>query len=160
MAKLRDHAMASSYGREWEESLPSLTISLPVGPGGDSPASPPFFEFEGKSGGELARITRCSVWWGLVVLYFYVAVMLAWKIDTMLAVADSHYDVAGTVGGALTCLTVPLAVYLMVLHLTNFVEPRQQSQIVRIIFMVPVYSVTAYLSLLHPQWALSITTVR
>eukprot|EP00953_Heterococcus_sp_UTEX-ZZ885_P027303 14663-Heterococcus_DN1.PRE.3 len=47
----------------------------------------------------------------------------------------------------------------MGLHLTNFVEPKQQSQIVRIIFMIPVYSVTAYLSLQHPWWALFICTV-
>jgi hypothetical protein len=52
--------------------------------------------------------------WGVVVIYFYVAAVLAWRIDTMLAEADAHYyDVAGTAGGALTCLTVPLAVYLV-----------------------------------------------
>ena len=40
----------------------------------------------------------------------------------------------------------------IVLHLSNFVEPRQQSQIVRIVFMVPTYSVTAFLSLRFMQW--------
>ena len=48
----------------------------------------------------------------------------------------------------------------MAMHLTNFVAPRQQSQIVRIIFIVPVYSVTAYISLQNPPWALFISTVR
>lgn len=40
----------------------------------------------------------------------------------------------------------------IVLHLSNFVEPRQQSQIVRIVFMVPTYSVTAFLSLRFIHW--------
>ena len=40
----------------------------------------------------------------------------------------------------------------IVLHLSNFVEPRQQSQIVRIVFMVPTYSVTAFLSLRFMHW--------
>ncbi|CAM9962289.1 unnamed protein product [Discosporangium mesarthrocarpum] len=50
------------------------------------------------------------------------------------------------------CLTVPLATFQIVLHLTNFVEPRQQSQIVRIVLMVPIYSVSAFASLRYMQW--------
>jgi Organic solute transporter Ostalpha len=83
------------------------------------------------------------------------------RVSTCRRMQSAHVRLSFTAhAAAANAATIACCVLQMVLHLTNFVDPRQQSQIVRIIFMVPVYSVTAYLSLLHPQWALSITTVR
>lgn len=68
------------------------------------------------------------------------------------------YSIGGTVIGpprANGRLMLPVAsacVWQIVLHLSNFVEPRLQSQIVRIVFMVPTYSVTAFLSLRFVHW--------
>ena len=41
----------------------------------------------------------------------------------------SHHEVVWTIGGAFLVLTVPLTLSLSWQHLTNFVEPRQQSQV-------------------------------
>ena len=43
----------------------------------------------------------------------------------------SHHEVVWTIGGAFLVLTVPLTLSLSWQHLTNFVEPRQQSQVCR-----------------------------
>jgi len=69
-------------------------------------------------------------------------------------------EVAFLAGGLLVSLTVPLAAWLSWEHLTNFVEPRQQSQTVRIIWTVPVYSLSAWLCLRFPGRAIYIHGVR
>ncbi|CAM9848038.1 unnamed protein product, partial [Hapterophycus canaliculatus] len=96
----------------------------------------------------------------LLVVYAYLFWLAGVRVNYALVHVENKFDVARTLGGALMCLTVPLATYQIVLHLSNFVEPRQQSQIVRIVFMVPTYSVTAFLSLRFMHWSLFITTVR
>lgn len=108
----------------------------------------------------LGRGGKILAWYLLVIVYVYLFCLAGSRVNYALVHVESKFDVARTIGGALMCLTVPLATYQIVLHLSNFVEPRQQSQIVRIVFMVPTYSVTAFLSLRFMQWSLFITTVR
>ena len=56
--------------------------------------------------------------------------------------------------------TVPISMHQIWQHLTHFVEPRQQSQIVRIIMTVPVYSFAAYASLRWYEYAMQINLCR
>ncbi|CAM9524981.1 unnamed protein product [Pylaiella littoralis] len=110
----------------------------------------------------LGRGGKILAWYVLLMIYAYLFWLAGKRVNYALVHVENKFDVARTLGGALMCLTVPLATYQIVLHLSNFVEPRQQSQIVRIVFMVPTYSVTAFLSLRFMQWRVSlfITTVR
>eukprot|EP00903_Cladosiphon_okamuranus_P008499 g8165.t2 len=108
----------------------------------------------------LGNGAKVFVWYMLVLVYAYLFFLAGQRVNYALVHVENKFDVARTLGGALMCLTVPLATYQIVLHLSNFVEPRQQSQIVRIVFMVPTYSVTAFLSLRFMHWSLFITTVR
>lgn len=50
-------------------------------------------------------------------------------------------------------LSVSMAVYLIYNHLRHFTEPRFQKPIVRILLMVPIYSVDSLMSLALPDWA-------
>ncbi|CAM9401455.1 unnamed protein product [Ectocarpus sp. 8 AP-2014] len=110
---------------------------------------------------ELGRGSKILAWYMLLLVYAYLFWLAGQRVNYALVHVENQFDVARTLGGALMCLTVPLATYQqIVLHLSNFVEPRQQSQIVRIVFMVPTYSVTAFLSLRFMHWSLFITTVR
>ncbi|CAB1116224.1 unnamed protein product [Ectocarpus sp. CCAP 1310/34] len=109
---------------------------------------------------ELGRGSKILAWYMLLLVYAYLFWLAGQRVNYALVHVENKFDVARTLGGALMCLTVPLATYQIVLHLSNFVEPRQQSQIVRIVFMVPTYSVTAFLSLRFMHWSLFIATVR
>jgi hypothetical protein len=51
--------------------------------------------------------------WIMIMLYLYGAVLAARRVKSVFAAADVQYDVALTLGGALTCLTVPLATLLV-----------------------------------------------
>jgi hypothetical protein len=53
----------------------------------------------------------------MVMLYLYGAVLAARRVKSVFAAADVQYDVALTLGGALTCLTVPLATLLVSISL-------------------------------------------
>ena len=59
---------------------------------------------------------------------------------------SKHYTAWAT-SGAFVTLTVPLSVYDIYLHLRHYRVPRLQRWIVRVMFMVPIYSVEAFLSL-------------
>jgi hypothetical protein len=47
-----------------------------------------------------------------------------------------------------------LAIWLVYQHLLDYNEPRLQRYLVRIIFMLPVYAVDSYLSLLFKEYSL------
>jgi hypothetical protein len=57
-------------------------------------------------------------------------------------------------------LTFPISLRLIYLHLTHWVQPRVQKYIVRIIWMVPVYSIESWLALRFGSYALVMETLR
>ena len=57
-------------------------------------------------------------------------------------------------------LTFPISMRLIVLHLTHWYIPRLQKYVVRIIWLIPVYSVESWLALRFKNQALYIETVR
>jgi hypothetical protein len=62
--------------------------------------------------------------------------------------------VAWTIGGAFVVATVPISLYQIFQHLTHFVEPRQQTHVIRMISMVPLYAIQSWFSLRFPQLSL------
>ncbi len=96
-----------------------------------------------------------------ICVYTCILVKSAKNVITVLFNPYSQVKViALTVGNAFMRMTVPLTFYQIISHLCNFVEPRLQSQIVRILFMIPIYSVGSCLSLEHQEWSIFISTAR
>lgn len=62
--------------------------------------------------------------------------------------------------GLITVFTLVVSVYQIYMHLTHFVMPDPQKYVVRILFMVPFYSVQSYLSLLFFRERLYTDTLR
>jgi len=62
--------------------------------------------------------------------------------------------------GLITEFTLIVSVYQIYMHLTHFVMPDPQKYVVRILFMVPFYSVQSYLSLLFFEERLYTDTLR
>lgn len=102
----------------------------------------------------------------LPCILYAIACAVAWRrVTKTIIAAPSREIIAETISGGFVCLTVPLSAYQILHHLSHFVEPRQQSQIVRIIWTVPVYSVSSWLSLRFAghhsgDWSKSIMMVR
>lgn len=63
-------------------------------------------------------------------------------------------------GGLCAAIAIGLATWQIVNHLQHYSSPVFQRYIVRIIFMVPVYAVSAFLSLVLPRQAVYFDTVR
>lgn len=57
-------------------------------------------------------------------------------------------------------LTIPISIRLIVMHLTHWNKPNIQKYVVRIIWMVPIYSVESWLALRFKDFALYIETLR
>ena len=60
----------------------------------------------------------------------------------------------------ITYTLVPVSIFHLWEHLQHFVRPTLQSQIVRIVFMVPVYSIESYLSISYVRYGYLFQTVR
>eukprot|EP00731_Ephydatia_muelleri_P028273 Em0019g1146a len=96
---------------------------------------------------------------GLIYLVIVVLVMplLVWKLYRL--ETTPHFK-AWFVAGVFVLLTLPVFLYGLVLHLLNYTQPHLQHYIIRIIFIVPIYSIDSFLGLLYPPSAIYWTTIR
>lgn len=96
---------------------------------------------------------------GLVYLIILVLVMplLVWKLYR--TGASQHFK-AWFVAGVFVLLTLPVFLYGLVLHLLNYTQPHLQHYIIRIIFIVPIYSIDSFLGLLYPPSAIYWNIIR
>ena len=74
---------------------------------------------------------------------------------------DTDVDkVASEIGGWFVALTVPLSIYQIGQHLMHWYDGALQKQVVRILFMVPMYATTSWLSLKFKERATYHETAR
>ncbi|KAL7570191.1 hypothetical protein ACA910_020024 [Epithemia clementina (nom. ined.)] len=73
--------------------------------------------------------------------------------------ADPHY-VAWFSAGGFVLLGFPISMWAIVRHLANYNQPHVQVYIVRILWMVPLYSVGSWLAMRFRSYAIYIETVR
>jgi hypothetical protein len=72
---------------------------------------------------------------------------------------DPHL-IAWFSAGAFVLLGFPISMYGIVMHLANYNEPKVQMYIVRILWMVPIYSMESWLCLRFHRYAIYIETLR
>jgi hypothetical protein len=98
----------------------------------------------------------------LLILYAFTSLLSILHTHHKLTALEpiKHDEMAWRVGGLFVFMTVPLSLHLCYQHLSTFVNPRQQSQTVRIICTIPVYCFSAWLCLLYPTRAMYIHGVR
>mmetsp|Transcript_12420 Transcript_12420/g.16569 ORF Transcript_12420/g.16569 Transcript_12420/m.16569 type:complete len:361 (-) Transcript_12420:612-1694(-) len=84
-------------------------------------------------------------------------------LPTLSAFAAAHHKPKLTsyyIAGLFVILTVPLSLHEIIMHLTNWYMPTVQKYVVRILFMVPIYSVQSWFSLYFQNATFYIDTVR
>jgi len=64
------------------------------------------------------------------------------------------------VGGLFTCLTLPLSLWGILQHLIHFTKPEFQRHIIRILWMVPIYSVNAFLGIRFSEYSVYFDSLR
>jgi len=61
---------------------------------------------------------------------------------------------------AFVLIGFPISIYGIVMHLTNYNQPETQSYIVRILWMVPMYSIQSWLGLRYKNYSIYFETIR
>ncbi|XP_041910267.1 LOW QUALITY PROTEIN: transmembrane protein 184C-like [Arvicola amphibius] len=64
------------------------------------------------------------------------------------------------IAGVFLVLTIPLSLWGIVQHIVHYTQPELQKPIIRILWMVPIYSLTNWLALKYPKIAIYVDTLR
>eukprot|EP00934_Nitzschia_sp_Nitz4_P002162 Nitzschia sp. Nitz4//scaffold9_size221794//163764//166205//NITZ4_001370-RA/size221794-snap-gene-0.109-mRNA-1//1//CDS//3329561073//2162//frame0 len=88
-----------------------------------------------------------------------VAAVVWYSIELRKHGKDPHL-IAWFSAGAFVIMGFPISMYGIVLHLANYNQPNVQVYVVRILWMVPIYSVESWLCLRYKDYAIYIETLR
>ncbi|KAL0933292.1 DUF300 domain-containing protein [Colletotrichum truncatum] len=69
--------------------------------------------------------------------------------EILIAGPLTFHDLALIIAGSCTIIAICLSLYLVFMHANNYTKPREQRQIIRILFMVPVYAASSFLQLYY-----------
>ncbi|KAF9873240.1 duf300 domain-containing protein [Colletotrichum karsti] len=61
----------------------------------------------------------------------------------------TFHDLALVIAGSCSIIAISLSLYLVFMHANNYTKPREQRQIIRILFMIPVYAASSFLQLYY-----------
>ncbi|GAX79883.1 hypothetical protein CEUSTIGMA_g7323.t1 [Chlamydomonas eustigma] len=91
----------------------------------------------------LRRVFRLF-WWFLCTLTILALPLTIWEFSSQ--GYDIHYQ-AWFIGGIFVILSFPISVYEVAMHTEYYTRPRLQRHVIRILWMVPIYGVDAWLAL-------------
>jgi len=97
-------------------------------------------------------ITGCY----LVVL----VVVIPFLIWPIIHTDASPKQEAMVIASIFALLTLPISAYSVINHLVNFTQPELQRPIVRVLLMVPIYTIDSYLALRFTTYAIYFNTLR
>nr|XP_057924532.1 transmembrane protein 184C-like isoform X1 [Doryrhamphus excisus]XP_057924533.1 transmembrane protein 184C-like isoform X1 [Doryrhamphus excisus] len=108
----------------------------------------------------------CSEWrrWIRPLVLVLYACLLAAVVP--LCVWELQKDKVGThskawfIAGVFVFLTIPVSLWDILQHLVHYTQPELQRPIIRILWMVPIYSLDSWLALRYPSLAIYVDTCR
>lgn len=98
-----------------------------------------------------------AVLWGTITALFFAIVWYSYELFNH--GTEPHY-IAWFSAGAFVLLGFPISMYGIISHLTNYNAPHIQVYIVRILWMVPIYSIESWLAMRFHKQAVFIETAR
>ncbi|XP_021026529.1 transmembrane protein 184C [Mus caroli] len=98
----------------------------------------------------------------LLVLFYATAILVAvpiciWKFQKMKV---GMHTKSWFIAGIFLLLTVPVSLWGILQHLVHYTQPELQKPIIRILWMVPIYSVDSWVALICPKIAIYVDTWR
>jgi hypothetical protein len=142
----------------------SAAASAPPSPpgGGGSRLPPPSIEVVSDTPVVTpyqVRVRRASTY-VLVVIYLLVAVALGLAIWQLATSPKENHIVAWGVAAFFVAIAVPLSLHDISMHMTHYVRPDLQRYYVRVLWMVPIYSVESWLALRFKDQKIYLETAR
>ncbi|XP_018023003.1 transmembrane protein 184C [Hyalella azteca] len=107
--------------------------------------------------------SRWRLWIRPLVFFVYAAVILGvlpYVIYKMVQDGVDKFQFAWLVGGLFVFITIPISLWQITHHLVNYTKPKLQKHIIRILWLVPVYSLDSWLVLRFPSLGLYLDTAR
>jgi Organic solute transporter Ostalpha len=98
------------------------------------------------------RLTLCEKISGWLVTFTYVGgiALACWIIQTLVTNNAENHQYAFAIAGVFVGLSLPLSLHDLHGHMMHYVSP-MQNHVMRLIWMVPIYSVQSWLALGWPQ---------
>lgn len=93
--------------------------------------------------------------YGIIILGF-----MPYLIYTLILNGMDGFTIAWLIGGIFVFLAIPITLWEIVQHLINYTKPKLQKHIIRVLWMVPVYALNAWLVLGYPTMAPYLDTAR
>lgn len=104
----------------------------------------------------MSFMARLVFWFSLVALS---GAVFYYSRELYFHGTEAHL-VAWFSAGAFVILGFPISIYGILMHLANYYQPNIQCYVVRILWMVPIYSIESWLCLRFHEFAIYIETLR
>lgn len=101
-----------------------------------------------------------SIVGSICVISFLVADFIAERVSFHQIYTQDSHGVAIIVGGVFSLTAVILSFYQIYSHKRHYTHPPSQKLVIRILWMVPIYAISAWLSLTFLDWSSYIDFVR
>lgn len=101
-------------------------------------------------------VARVLVWFTMVSL----SAATFWYSYELFVKGINPHQIAWFSAGAFVLLGFPISMYGIVTHLANYNQPQIQVYVVRILWMVPIYSIESWLAMRFHKQAIYIETLR
>ncbi|XP_011568372.2 transmembrane protein 184C [Plutella xylostella] len=69
-------------------------------------------------------------------------------------------DQGALVGGAFVLLALPISIWQIIQHIVHYTKPSLQKHIIRILWMVPIYALNAWIGLMFPEQSIYFDALR
>jgi hypothetical protein len=92
--------------------------------------------------------------------FLFLILLIIWYSHELYLHGHSTELIAWFSAGAFVILGFPISMYGIFGHLSNYYQPSVQCYVVRILWMVPLYSIESWLCLRFHEYALYIETLR
>ncbi|XP_060530304.1 transmembrane protein 184C [Cylas formicarius] len=114
--------------------------------------------------------TRFIEWlskWRLWILPFFIFLYgIAALVFVPLFLAKSledgfnRHDEEIWIAGAFVLVAIPISLYEIIQHVIHYTQPKLQKHIIRVLWMVPIYALNAWLGLIYPKESVYVDSLR
>ncbi|XP_063233090.1 transmembrane protein 184C [Bacillus rossius redtenbacheri] len=112
-------------------------------------------------GREILR--KWKLWIRVVVMVGYVVIILVLLPLMILKAAQDGFtkeEQVTLIGGLFVMMALPISFWGIVQHIVHYTNPALQKHIIRILWMVPIYALNAWLGLLFPEESIYMDSLR
>ncbi|KAF7463634.1 transmembrane protein 184C isoform X1 [Marmota monax] len=130
----------------------------------------PLSFFSSLRGSGLCENMPCTCTWRnwrqwirpLAVVIYLVSIVVAvplcvWELQKL---EVGIHTKAWFIAGIFLLLTIPISLWVILQHLVHYTQPELQKPIIRILWMVPIYSLDSWIALKYPSIAIYVDTCR